>query len=391
MTILFISHYSGFYGANKSLFTLMCLLRERHNVQPLVLLPSEGPMCGQLELANIPYIVHHYYWWVKDKKGLFQWALNMRKQWRNWLHISRISKKVLEVSQKIYGDNPNLVYTNSVCVDVGIFLAERLELPHVWQFRESLSQFSLSLSLSLGLSRRLWAKEVNKRYIMISDYMMRFYSSYLPQERMVRIYNGVTLNQDAQSSLQSDSTIKEWHTCCVGVLSEQKNQMDAVQAIDILHQKGMDVHLHLLGTYKEDYLKMLMNYVSKHHLQDLVHFDGHQENVFEAMQKCQIGLMTSQDEAFGRVTIEMMLMGMPVIASNSGANPELVKQGENGYIYELNHPEQLAKQIEYYISHAEECRQQGIYARQYAQMHFSAEQNTDAIYEQIKQVVNYES
>lgn len=389
MTLLLVSHYSGFYGANKSLFTLMCLLRERHNVQPLVLLPSIGPMCDALIKANIPYVVSHYYWWVNNNKGLFQWLLNKRKQWRNWRHIPRISKKVLEVSQKTYGENPQLVYTNSVCVDVGIFLAERLELPHVWQFRESLSQFSLSLSL--GLSRRLWAKEVNKRYIMISDYMMQFYSSYLPQERMVRIYNGVTLNQDAQSSLQTDSTIKEWHTCCVGVLSEQKNQMDAVQAIDILHQKGMDVHLHLLGTHKEDYLKMLMNYVSKHHLQDLVHFDGHQENVFEAMQKCQIGLMTSQDEAFGRVTIEMMLMGMPVIASNSGANPELIKHGENGYIYELNHPEQLAKQIEYYISHPEECRQQGNYARQYAQMHFSAEQNTDAIYEQIKQVVNYES
>ena len=48
MTILFVTHYAGFYGANKSLLALMLLLREKYGVQPLVLLPSEGPMCSQL-------------------------------------------------------------------------------------------------------------------------------------------------------------------------------------------------------------------------------------------------------------------------------------------------------------------------------------------------------
>jgi glycosyltransferase involved in cell wall biosynthesis len=45
-----------------------------------------------------------------------------------------------------------------------------------------------------------------------------------------------------------------------------------------------------------------------------------------------IGLMCSRDEAFGRVTIEFMLHKMPVIASNSGANPELVINRINGDI-----------------------------------------------------------
>lgn len=389
MIILFISHYSGFYGANKSLLTLMCLLRERHNIQPLVLLPSDGPMCGQLEKAEIPYVVMHYYWWVNDNKGLFQWLLNKRKQWRNWLRIPKLSKAVLAVSQKYYGENPQLVYTNSVCVNVGIYMAERLELPHIWQFRESLSQFSLSLSL--GLSLKLWAKEVNKRYILISDYMMRFYERYVPKERMARIYNGVTVERPILSVLQSNAPLNEWHVCCVGVLSRQKNQMDAVQAINLLHQDGIDVHLHLIGTCKSDYLRLLEEYVSAHRLQDLVHFDGHQEDVYGAIQSCSIGLMPSYGEAFGRVTVEMMLMGMPVIASDSGANPELIQDGKNGYLYSINHPDELARHIKYYISHPDICRRQGAYARQFAQTHFSAEQNADAIYEQINQVINHES
>ena len=32
MTILFVTHYSGYYGANKSLLTVICQLRERFGI-----------------------------------------------------------------------------------------------------------------------------------------------------------------------------------------------------------------------------------------------------------------------------------------------------------------------------------------------------------------------
>ena len=59
MIILFVTHYAGFYGANKSLYTLMLLLRERYGVKPMGLLPHNGPMCAQLEKEGIPYKVSH--------------------------------------------------------------------------------------------------------------------------------------------------------------------------------------------------------------------------------------------------------------------------------------------------------------------------------------------
>ena len=87
MTILFVTHYSEYYGANKSLYTLMLLLREKYGVRPIVLLPHDGPMCTQLEKVGIPYKVSHYYWWVNDNKGVFQWLLNKRKQVINYFRI----------------------------------------------------------------------------------------------------------------------------------------------------------------------------------------------------------------------------------------------------------------------------------------------------------------
>ena len=99
--ILFISHYSAMYGANKSLCTLILELRETCNIRPFVLIPDKGVVCKFCEENNIRYFISHYYWWVNNNKGVFQILLNVRKQ---ILNISRI--KV--IFEKIYNENINL-------------------------------------------------------------------------------------------------------------------------------------------------------------------------------------------------------------------------------------------------------------------------------------------
>lgn len=385
MTILFVTHYAGFYGANKSLLTLMCLLRERHQVQPLVLLPSIGPMCEQLPQAHIPYVVSHYYWWVNDNKGVFQWLLNKRKQVKNYMRISRLVRKVSALSISNYGAKPDLVYTNSVCVNIGIFVAERLGVPHVWQFRESLSQFSLSLSLVLSL--RLWAKKVNSRYVLISQYMMDHFRQYLPNERMRLVYNGVDLPRGVERDV---NTLKDGvlRLAIVGVLCPQKNQLEVVKAVKLLRDEGIPVRLHILGSCKEPYYTQLKEFVSKYELEESVCVEGHTNNVFERLREMNIGIMASRDEAFGRVTVEYMLMKIPVIASRSGANEELMHDGKNGYLYDIDHPDQLAACIRRYVEQPELLAEQGEYAAQFAKENYSCEKNVSAIWQVIQEAIN---
>lgn len=114
MHILLVTHYAGFYGANKSMLALIMLLRERYDVQATVLLPHSGAVCDILEQNNIPYVVSHYYWWVNDNHGLFQKLLNKRKQLLNHCHLRRILKAL----GNRYFD---MVYSNSVTIDIGIF------------------------------------------------------------------------------------------------------------------------------------------------------------------------------------------------------------------------------------------------------------------------------
>ena len=379
MTILFVTHYAGFYGANKSLLTLMLLLREKYGVWPVVLLPSAGPMCAQLEKENIPYKVSHYYWWVNYNHGAFQWLLNKRKQWINWLRIGKLCGLFSE-------EKPELIYTNSVCVNVGILMAERLGLPHLWQARESLSQFSLSLSLVL--SRHVWALSANKAHILISNYMMDYYRSYLPNDRMVRIYNGVDLPRGIEERKRNvmDGRLK---VACVGILSNQKNQIELLKAQYILAQRGIDIDTYFIGTYKSDYLAKMQLYITEHHMEGSAQIMGHTDDVFGALQEMNLGVVCARDEAFGRTTIEFMLMHMPVIVSDSGANPELIEEGKTGMIYPLGNVKCLADCIETYVQHPELLQLQGDAAAEEARRNFSAERNAELIYEQIEKAINF--
>ena len=378
MTILFVTHYAGFYGANKSLYTLMLLLREKYGVKPVVLLPSAGPMCVQLDSAGIPYKVSHYYWWVNDNHGLFQWLLNKRKQIINYFRIPKLCQLFSE-------HEPQLIYTNSVCVNVGLLMAVRLGLPHVWQARESLSQFSLSLSLVL--SRHVWALPATKAHILISDYMMDYYRPYLPADRMVRIYNGVDLPADKER--QTENKINgRLKVAIVGVVCGQKNQLELLKAQYRLLQQGIQIETYIIGTSKPAYQAQLQQYVSDKGMAEWVHFVGHTDDVFGMLEEMNVGVVSATDEAFGRTTIEFMLKKMPVVVSDSGANAELLRHGQEGYVYPSGDVEALAEAIQRYAEQPELLQTQGESAYQYAKANFSAAKNAENIYEIITKAIN---
>lgn len=378
MTILFVTHYSGFYGANKSLLTVIYHLRERYGINPIVLLPSKGIMCNYLDEKNIPYIIHHYYWWVNDNHGIFQWLLNKRKQLLNIFRVKDICKQ-------LHKYEIDLVYSNSVTINIGMFLAKKLCVPHIWHFRESLVQFNLSLSLSLSLS--LLRKPQNAKYILISDYMMNYYRSYLPQDRMTRIYNGVSLPESTER--KTENTLKErLKVAIIGVVCAQKNQLELLKAQSLLHQQGIDIDTYIIGTNKKEYLQQVETYIQKHDLSQYVHIMDHQDDIFAILQEMNLGIVCATDEAFGRTTIEFMLMKMPVVVSNSGANAELIRNEQDGYIYPSGDANALANAIKRYATQPELLHLQGKNAYQYAIDNFSAKKNADLIYSEIQKIMN---
>lgn len=378
LTILFITHYPGMYGANQSMCRLITELRNNYNITPIVLLPSTGDICEFLEQNDIKYLVSHYYWWVNAEKGIFQYLLNWRKQIINFVRVKSMVRLV-------ENEGVDLVYSNSATINIGAFLSRRLKCPHIWHFRESLDSYQFKLSLGNFISKRFLKSAANK-YILISDYLINAYAKLLPDDKIQRIYNGIDFNR---INLKPEKKNHFFNMCMVGIISDQKNNLDALKALCILVKKNklVNIRLHFIGGHKTEYLQMLKKHITENKLEDYVIFHGHTKDVDSLLSTMHLGLMCSRDEAFGRVTVEYMLHGMPVIASNSGANTELIKENINGAIYTIYNANELAEKISKFVTQPDLLKLMGETAYDYGKENFSSERNAALIYEAIQEVV----
>jgi glycosyltransferase involved in cell wall biosynthesis len=58
---------------------------------------------------------------------------------------------------------------------------------------------------------------------------------------------------------------------------------------------------------------------------------------------CDVLLVPAVEEPFGRSLIEAMLLGTPLIAADSGGNPEIIRNGETGFLVPPDDPDGFAE------------------------------------------------
>ena len=90
-----------------------------------------------------------------------------------------------------------------------------------------------------------------------------------------------------------------------------------------------------------------------------VEFLGHVDGVSGFMRdSVDIVVHTSiKPEPFGLVLAEAMAAGRPIVASDSGACPEIVEHGKSGLLFEPGDPSSLAKQLNRLLSSPELCQE----------------------------------
>jgi len=283
-------------------------------------------------------------------------------------------------------ENIDLVYSNSIVINIGHFISEKLQKPHIWHIREAIKSYNLKFTLGDSFARKFLNVGADK-YIVISDFIKESYLDLLPHNRIKRIYNGVSFILDKPR--KSNTISENINLCCVGIICKEKNQLDILIAIKILKERGKgNVILHLVGGAKEDYLAELQQFISINSLEGNVIMHGHQTNVNEIVSTMNVGIMPSIGEGFGRVSVEYMLHKMPVIANNSGANVEIIINGLNGFLYNKNDAVQLANNIEYFIDNPIEMERMGKIAYDFAELNFSSKQNSKSIHQVIHELLS---
>ena len=94
---------------------------------------------------------------------------------------------------------------------------------------------------------------------------------------------------------------------------------------------------------------------------------------------CNIFVIPSVIEAFGLVTVEAMACGKPVIGSNVGGIPEVIKEGVNGLLVKPRDPEDLANKIVSLLENPDLTKKMGAEGRRMAEENFDIKRRIDRI------------
>lgn len=378
MRVLFISHTNGLDGANRSLLQLVRELRDNHNVTPIVVCPrdrqshvltdvyaKEGIECIPVPLVKFKL--------VGNKSLVTKMLLAASFLLRN-----------LYLFYALRGVKFDLVHSNSSVIDMGAYLALWRRVPHVWHLREfGYEDFRMQSVFGKRYERWIYKKCVAA--IAISKAIEQKFKP-LFGTRIRLIYNGILPKDE---SLSASHTNPVTTFCITGRLEPNKNQMEVLKACLLLkHESKCHFRLLVVGAGGNTvYTEELKKYVADNGLQDEVVFMGYRTDVPEILSQCNVGLTASTNEAFGRITVEYMMQNLAVIASDTGANPEIISDGEIGMLYPSGDARQLADKMLALLQNRNLLMRIAANGKQRALECFSSVKNSDSIFNLYKTLV----
>jgi len=162
-------------------------------------------------------------------------------------------------------------------------------------------------------------------------------------EKISVVYNGFDIEQiQSLSEKNIDNTPRQ-----VGIVANLnrpvKRVQDFIEAAALIHKKAPDVCFIIIG---DGHLRPGLEAQAKSlRIQHRVTFLGSQANPLEFINNFAVGVITSETEGFSNAIIEYMACGIPVVATATGGNPEVVKDGENGFLVPVGSIELLAERI----------------------------------------------
>jgi glycosyltransferase involved in cell wall biosynthesis len=359
-TVAFFSATGDIVGGGElSLLTLLGSL-DRTRLRPVLVCPSEGELTRRARQMGIDV---HCIKVSPSLRGVFDGTVPRLARWMR-------------------DQGVDLVHANSAgrLVLLPGLAARLLGIPVVWHVR---------ISSGEPFQDRLQAA-VCSQLIATSNFVASRFNPALRRKKLCVIANSVDLEQfrpglpDAQ--LRASLGIPS-DRLCVGVFGRMDSwkRFDlAIRAVALARKMDDRIHLVLAGDGPER--GSLERLAQELGLGSTVSFIGWQADAAIAMQAVDIVLHPTPGEHFGRVFIEAMAAGKPLIAAASGAAPELIQDGQTGLLVPANDAGAIADALVRLSRDAQLRFEMGLRARRHAEERFSAEksaQSVQAVYEQL--------
>jgi len=158
--------------------------------------------------------------------------------------------------------------------------------------------------------------------------------------------------------------------CHVSNFRPVKRVMDVVETFEKIAAR-VPARLLMIGDGPER--SRAEAYARAHHLRDRVFFLGNVPNLEEVLGACDLFLLPSESESFGMAALEAMASEVPVIATRTGGLPEVVADGDTGYLLPVGDVAGMAERGVEILSDPELRKRMGRRGRELAVEQFDEE------------------
>lgn len=381
--VLFVADADSKYGAPNSLFGLVRALKKKDNSLKIsIVLTRHSDRMEDFEkidcdVYQIPYVPFYQAVSYNKLKLVVKYVLRGLEYLYGRIFAVSILEKQLDLS------TVDIIHANSSREDFGAILAKKNNKPLVWHIRE----FG-DLDYRCYSYRRNYISFMRENatvFVAVSDAVRQHWiEKGIPDEKIKLIYNGVkenTIHKDVENLEQKRGDKDDsFQMVMMGSICETKGQHQIIKAMALLSENyKKKMQLHIVGDGVHGYVNVLKRLVKSLHLENNVHFLGYQKNFYPRLASYDCGIMCSKSEGFGRVTVEYMRAGLPVLASDTGANIELVEEGKSGLLYHYPDVEDLRDKLVYLMEHREEVLRMSVSAFA-AGERFTEERTAKAVY-----------
>lgn len=344
--------YSRMVGGSEMVAANICAHLDREYYDPVVLFlyPESGSMEAVLSEMNIPHYGIDLTRWNKPFRRFFL-PKTLNRLGVDILHVHHVS---------LYSTIAPYLHGTGV---QGVVVTEH-------------AKYSISRSERLQRASRQ-AVEQADYFTVISKNLHDFFVHTIgvSQDRLQIIYNGVdterfspTVQPGKGINIPTEG-FQGTVFISVGRLAEAKDHITLFRAARMLIEKGYQFCIVVVGD--GELMETLQEAQKDLGLLDHVFLIGARTDVPDLLQQADIFILSSKREGLPMVLLEAMSTALPVIATNVGGIPEIIKNEENGLLIQSQDEKEMATAMEQLIVDKQLAKQLGTGARQTAVEQYS--------------------
>lgn len=336
-----------------------------------MVLPGEGYIGEELSKLPVSLDIIPYPWWTvkpeADKQIL-------------WEEIIDSSARIAETVSNF---SPEVIYTNTSVIPQGALVAGFLKIPHIWHIKEY-GEKDHNLVFLLDVAQRAkFIYDYSDKIIFSSKRLKTYFEQFINPLKSAIVGPYIVHHDNGEEQpkiFNQDNSLK---LLLIGQIQPGKGQLEALKAVKhCLKHYGHEVSLAIVGGISSpDYYQEIQSFIHDNDLVDSVAVRGFLPNPMGAFQEAEVVLICSRSEAFGRVTVEAMRLGKPVIGANAGGTPEVIKHQKTGLLYEAGNYKDLAEKIDFLYKNRNKISELGSNAKKFVDDKLTEEEYCGKMYD----------